>query len=273
MRKRLVAAVMAVALLAVGASAAYAENQYEVDIATTSPVGKGTAAKPLPVKLGFGYEVTDSDGLRPTVITQYKIAPEGLITYSGKFPSCTYAQAGADAPYESLPAKCRNAAKVGGGIVRNAAGGDNDRTQMIPCNLKLTLINLSDAGKNGGMAIRLDGDQPLPVDPLRDFGCALPIHRAIKATFHPVKLDGLPTHELRFTVPDQLLHPLGGTTNSVIDVTSTVLKRTTRARVKGKRRTVGFYSEVGCKGPTRTVRVLFVDENRDQFTAKKQAKC
>ena len=94
MRKRLVAAVMAVALLAVGVSVAYAANVYEVDIASTSPVGKGTPKKPLPVKLGFGYEVSEEDAtIRPTVIEEYKIAPEGLITYAKKFPTCTFAQA------------------------------------------------------------------------------------------------------------------------------------------------------------------------------------
>ena len=79
MRKRLIAAVSAVAVLCLGVGIAFAQtgdNIYTVDLATTKPAGKGSAAKPIPVKLGFGYEVSAEGGLRPTPIRQYRIAPE-----------------------------------------------------------------------------------------------------------------------------------------------------------------------------------------------------
>ena len=272
MRKRLVAAVMAVALLAVGASVAWAANVYEVDIASTSPVGKGTPKKPLPVKLGFGYEVSEEDTtIRPTVIEEYKIAPEGLITYAKKFPTCTFSQASV-AGTSTLPRAC-NKAIVGEGLVRNNAGPVVNRSIKLVCNLGLSLYNISDAGKNGGMAIRLDGDPPPPADPETGVGCTIAVHTAIKAPFFPVKVQGVPTHELRFKVPIELQQPAPGLENSVIDVSSTVFKKTAKAKVGGKRRTVGYYSEVGCKGSTRTVRVKFVDTQGRSFTANKPTKC
>ena len=104
-------------------------------------------------------------------------------------------------------------------------------------------------------------------------GCTIGVHTAIKAPFFPVKVDGLKTHELRFKVPIQLQEPLPGVQNAVIDVTSTVNKKTTKTKVDGVRRTVGYYSEIGCKGRNRTVRVKFVDTAGRSFTANKSTKC
>jgi hypothetical protein len=267
MRKRLIAALTGVAVLALG-GVAFAENIYNVHIATTSPAGKGSANRPLPVKLGFGYTVGDSEGLRPTVIEQYRIAPEGLVTYPKLFPACTFREASGP----QVARACRKAV-VGSGLVKNNAGGATDRTQKLVCNLKLTLYNISDAGRNGGMAIRLDGDPPAAPPGANSPGCTIGVHTAIKAPFFNVRLDGLKTSELRFTVPIQLQEPAPGVQNAVIEATSTVNKKTARTRVRGRMRTVGFYSEVGCKGPNRTVRVEFVDQQRRKFTANKQAKC
>jgi hypothetical protein len=267
MRKRLIAALTAVAVLSFG-GVAFAENIYEVHIANSSPKGKGTASKPLPVKLGFGYTVGDTEGLRPTVIEQYRIAPEGLVTYPKLFPSCSFRQASAP----QVASACRRA-KVGSGLVRNEAGAATDRAQKLVCNLQLNLYNISGAGRNGGMAIRLDGDPPAAAPGSRDVGCQLPIHTAIKAPFFPIRLQGLKTSELRFTVPLELQEPLAGVQNAVVEATSTVNRRTARTRIKGKRRTVGFYSEIGCKGRTRTTRVTFVDTQRRQFTANRQSPC
>ena len=267
MRKRLIAALTGVAVLALG-GVAFAENIYNVNVATTSPAGKGSASKPLPVKLGFGFTVGDTEGLRPTVIEQYKIAPEGLVTYPKLFPACKFSQAAAN----TVASACKKAV-VGSGIVLNNAGGATDRTQKLICNLKLTLYNLSDAGKNGGMAIRLDGDQPAAPPGSRAPGCAISVHTAIKATFHNIKLEGLKTSDLRFTLPPQLQEPAPGVQNAVIETTSTVNKKTAKTKIKGKTRTVGFYSEIGCKGKDRTLRVEFVDQQGRKFTANKKTKC
>jgi hypothetical protein len=267
MRKRLIAALTGVAVLGFG-GVAFAENVYNVNIAKSSPKGKGTASKPLPVKLGFGYTVEDSEGLRPTVIEQYRIAPEGLITYPKLFPTCTFRQASGP----QLASACKKAL-VGGGLVRNNAGAAGDRTQKLVCNLKLTLINISGAGKLGGMAIRLDGDPPPGAPGSREVGCTIGVHTAIKAPFFNVKLEGHKTSELRFTVPIELQEPAPGVQNAVIDVTSTVNKKTASTRIKGKRRTVGYYSEVGCKGKDRTTRVTFVDTAGRKFTANRKSPC
>lgn len=267
MRKRLIAALTVVAVLSFG-GVAFAENIYEVHIANSSPKGKGTPSKPLPVKLGFGYTVGDTEGLRPTVIEQYRIAPEGLVTFPKLFPSCTFRQAAA----QQVASACRKAL-VGSGLVRNEAGAVTDRTQKLVCNLRLTLYNISDAGRLGGMAIRLDGDPPAAAPGSRDVGCTLSVHTAIKAPFFNVRLEGLKTSELRFTVPIQLQEPLGGVQNAVVEATSTVKRRTASTRIKGKRRTVGFYSEIGCKGRDRTTRVTFVDTQGRSFTANRKSPC
>jgi hypothetical protein len=267
MRKRLIAALTVVAVLSFG-GVAFAENIYEVHIANSSPKGKGTPSKPLPVKLGFGYTVGDTESLRPTVIEQYRIAPEGLVTYPKLFPSCKYSQANAP-----QVARACNKAKVGSGIVRNEAGPGTDRSVKLVCNLKLTLYNISDAGRNGGMAIRLDGDPPPAAPGSRDVGCAISVHTAIKAPFFNVKLEGLKTSELRFTVPIELQEPAPGVQNSVVEAISTVNRKTASTRIKGKKRTVGFYSEIGCKGRDRTTRVTFVDTQARSFTANRKSPC
>ena len=99
------------------------------------------------------------------------------------------------------------------------------------------------------------------------------VHTAIKAPFFPVKLEGQKTSELRFTVPIQLQEPLGGVQNAVVETRSVVNKKTASTKIKGKNRTVGFYSEVGCKGKTRTTRVTFVDTQGRSFTANRKSPC
>jgi hypothetical protein len=267
MRKLSIAGLTALAVLALG-GVAYATNVYNVHIASSSPKGKGTPAKPQPVKVNFGYTVTDDQGLRPTVIKQYRIASEGLVTFPGAHRSCTFAQASA----RTLPAAC-NRAKVGGGLVRNNAGSATDRAQKLVCNLRLTLLNISGAGRNGALAIRLDGDPPAPSDPnSRQLGCAVSIHSAIRAPFTQVQLGGFRSSELRFTVPDNLAHPIPGIDNSVVEAVSRVDRKLARTRVRGVRRQVGYYNEIGCRGQ-RTVRVRFVDEAGEVFTANRQAAC
>ena len=67
-------------------------------------------------------------------------------------------------------------------------------------------------------------------------------------------------------MPDTLAHP-SGLDNAVVKVTTTINKETGKAKVKGEERTVGFYSAVGRKGKTRTVRVTFIDESGAKSTA------
>jgi hypothetical protein len=151
---------------------------------------------------------------------------------------------------------------VGRGTIANAFGASTDRTAKAPCDVKLTLLNISNGPgvtrKRGGMAIRIDTGPP---------DCPLEIHGALAAPIYDVKIEGIPTSELRFRVPDSLIHPAPGVDNSVIDVASKVLRVTGKVKVHGVKRTVGFASAVGRKGKKRTVRVTFVDETNHRFTA------
>ena len=258
MRKLWIAAAAAAVVALSVAGVAYAVNTYEVDIASGSPNKAGSVAKPVPSSLNFGYEVGDTENLRPSVINKYFIASEGIKYFPKARPTCTFAQADESPSYSS---SCKKAL-LGNGTIANAFGASADRTGKSPCDVKLTLLNISNGPgvtkKRGAMAIRIDTDPP---------ACSLSIHGALAAPIFDVKIEGVPSSELRFTVPDNLIHPVPGVDNSVIDVTSHVLKKTGKAKVKGKTRTVGFASAVGRKGKTRTVRVTFVDESGHKATA------
>jgi hypothetical protein len=260
MRKIWIAgAVAAVAAAVTVGGVAYAVNTYVVDIASGGPGNKaGSAAKPLPVFLKFGYEVGDTENLRPSIIKKYFIAAEGIKYFAKARPTCTFSQADESPSYNS---KCKKAI-VGRGTIANAFGASADRTGKAACDVTLTLLNISNGPgvtkKRGGMGIRIDTGPP---------DCNLEIHGALAAPIYDIKLDGVPSSELRFTVPDSLVHPVPGVDNSVIDVASKVLRVTGKAKVKGKTRTVGFASAVGRKGKQRTVRVTFVDETGHKATA------
>jgi hypothetical protein len=259
MRKLWIAAVAAVVVAFSAVGIAYAVNTYEVDIASGGPGNKvGSAAKPLAAFLNFGYEVGDTNNNRPSVINRYFIAAEGIKYFPKARPTCTFAQSDESPKYNK---KCK-AAIVGNGTIANAFGAATDPTAKAGCDVKLTLINISNGPgvtkKRGGMTIRIDTDPP---------ACPLSIHGALAAPMFDVKIEGVPSSELRFQVPDNLVHPAPGVDNSVIDVTSHVLRKTGKVKVHGKTRTVGFASVVGRKGKTRTVRVTFVDETGHKATA------
>jgi hypothetical protein len=267
MRKLWMAVAGAVVLAIAVAGIASAVNTYDVHLAN-SKAKKGSPARPAPASLSFGYRVGDTENLRPQVVREYRIAAEGLQSFPKARPTCTYDQATANAATHD-PA-C-NKAVVGGGSIENEAGAPNDRSQKLPCNVKLTLINISTGDprepktvrqirRRGGLAIRIDGDPP---------NCPIPVHSALAAPFYDVKIQRVSTAELRFTVPDELAHP-GGLDNAVKEVESAIQRKTGMVRIKGKRRKVGFYSSVGRKGRTRTVRVTFIDESGVKKTATTQ---
>lgn len=266
MRKLWTAVVGAIVVSVAVAGIAIAENTYEVpkDLVGASPNAKGSLKKPIPAQLKFGYTVGDTENLRPRVVREYRIAAEGLQSYPDARPTCTWEQANKPIKIDSA---C-NKAIVGKGTINNLAGAPPDRTQKVPCDVKLTQINISNGDprypktvsqirRRGGMAIRIDTDPP---------ACPIPVHQALAAPFYDVKLEGISTAELRFTVPDGLAHP-GGLDNSVIKVTTTINKKKGKVKIRGKKRTVGFYSLVGRKGKTRTTRVTFIDESGVKKTA------
>jgi hypothetical protein len=268
MRKILVLALAAVAVLAL-ASVALGANVYGVD-GSTKPKAKGSVKKPVPVGLNFSYTVADENPAnRGTPIKVYAIASEGLVTFPQAFPTCTFSQANS----ETVSGKCKKA-KVGSGLVQNVVGPAASLTTKLFCNLTLNLYNISGAGKNGGMAIRLDGDPPSPTDVnSKAIGCPTPIHLAIKAKFVLTKFGGLPADDLRFTVPPDLLHP-SGLDNSVRNVVSKIQRKTAKIKYRGKKGVkVGFYSAIGCKGGKRTIQATFTDEQNDVKKATKDKAC
>jgi hypothetical protein len=257
MRKLWIAVAAGVVVAVAVAGVAYAVNTYQVNLASGSPNKAGSLSKPVPSALNFGYVVGDSQNLRPSIINQYFIAAEGIKYFPKARPTCTFSQASQSPKYA---AAC-NKAKLGNGTIDNQAGAATDRSQKLPCAVKLTLLNISNGPgvtkARGAMAIRIDTDPP---------ACPIPVHGALAAPIFNVKIDGIPSSELRFRVPDDLTHP-GGLDNSVIKVVSHVLKKTGKVKINGKRRTVGFASAVGRKGKKRTVRVTFVSEDGHRSTA------
>jgi len=268
MRKLLIAVVAAAAVLALG-GVALAENVYTVEGASKPPSG-GTPSKPKPVAVNFDFTVADSDpALRGTPIEKFAIGSEGLLTYPEAFPTCTFAQANRAG---SADPACRKA-RVGGGLVQNVTGPPAARTTKIFCNLRLNLYNISGAGKQGGLAIRVDGDPPAPTtEESTAIGCPIPIHVAIRATYVTTRIGGKPADELRFTVPANLLHP-SGLDNTVRNTESAVRKLVKKKRIRGKNRKVGYYSAIGCKGRTRLLQVTFTDEDGNAVKETDTGRC
>jgi hypothetical protein len=131
------------------------------ELVGVSPAKKGSAKKPVPAKLKFGYRVGDSEALRPQVVREYRIAVEGLQSFPHSRPTCTWDQANKPVKYD---AAC-NKAVVGKGRIENFAGAPNDRSQKLPCHVAVTQINISSGDprypktvsqvrKRGGMAVR-----------------------------------------------------------------------------------------------------------------------
>jgi hypothetical protein len=149
--------------------------------------------------------------------------------------------------------------------------------------LNLNLYNLKPGnygdfgkvGKNGGLAIRIDGDPPAPpsIDDQYKGQCLAAQHASILATYTTVKIKGVTSDELRFTVPPELLHPVQGLDVTVRQVASAIAKKTATKKINGVKRKVGFYSAVGCKGGKRSIQVTFVSETGQKSPVTKDGKC
>lgn len=285
MRKILTAAMAALAVLAV-AGLAYAANVYTVD-GGTKPRGKGKATKPLPVSLNFDYTVADENPAnRGTPVEKYFIGAEGLVTYPEEFPNCPYSTptgGGANAQDVTVAKRACRRARVGGGIIKAYAGPAQDQTVKLNCVLELNLYNLKPGNygtrgkvtrKHGALGIRIDAVQE-SIPNLNDEHkgkCATAQNEAILAPYKPVRIKGVRSDELQFTVPQSLLHPSG--LDTVVQfVESAVKKRVARKRIKGKQRKVGFYSAVGCKGKKRSIQVTFISETGQRTPITKNKPC
>lgn len=282
MRKLLIPALAVLAALAV-AGIAYAANVYTVD-GSTKPGGKGTPAKPLPVSLNFDYTVADSDPAnRGIPVEKYFIGAEGLVTFPEAFPTCSGGTSGANAPDAAAAAKACKKARVGGGVIKALVGARNTPTSSANCVLNLNLYNLKPGnygdfgkvGKNGGLAIRIDGDPPPPpsIDDQYKGQCLAAQHASILAVYKTVKIKGVTSDELQFTVPPELLHPAQGLDVTVRQVASVIAKKTASKKIKGVKRKIGFYSSIGCKGGKRSIQVTFVSETGQKSPVTKDGKC
>ena len=205
MRKLWIAALALAAVLAV-TGVALAANQYEVHLARGSK-SVGSLKSPQPTKLDFGYRVTDTENKRPFVIREYRIAAEGTHRLSEVAPE-VHVRPG------DRPERDRSGAAVVGVPQGQGRRRDDQQPgrrpaaptstgQKLPCNVKLTEYNISTGDprypktvsqikKHGGLAIRIDTIR-------RD--CPIPVHEALAAPFYDTKIEGIPTTELRFTVP------------------------------------------------------------------------
>jgi hypothetical protein len=274
-----------VALVALAvAGIAWAANVYTVE-GHSAPAGKGSKNKPLPKALDFDYTVADENPAnRGIPVKSYFIGAEGLVTYPEAFPSCSGGSSGANAPTLAAAQKACKKARVGGGVIKALVGSRNTPTDSANCVLNLNLYNLKPGNygefgkvgkKHGGLAIRIDGDPPPPpnLDNSNKGMCLAAQHASILATYHPVKIKGVTSDELRFTVPPELLHPAQGLDVTVRQVFSEIAKKTAKKKINGKKRKVGFYSAIGCKGKQRSVQVTFVSEEGQRTPISDSERC
>jgi hypothetical protein len=270
--RKLSIAVLALAAVVAVAGVAVAANTYKVHVASTSANGKGSPTKPIPTGIKLGFQVGDTDpSMRGTVIEKYAIGAEGVVTNPKAAPKCAFDDLNDPTP---VPAKCKPAL-VGKGLVKNAAGAASDRSlaHSSPCNLAVEFYN-----NGSGMVIRLDSQgKPPPPDFESDaVGCLLRIdgRHSINGKFVKTKIAGKPASDFRFTVPENLKHPLAGIDNSIRESVSSIFLKT--KVIAGKK--WGFYNKVGCKGTKRTTRATFTTERTatqapQTFSATKQSKC
>ena len=97
-------------------------------------------------------------------------------------------------------------------------GATTDQSQQLACVLKLTLWNVKPGNwgvygrigkKEGGLAIRIDSvaNTPPALEEQYKGRCLNNQNRAILAPYKRVKIGGVTSDELQFTVPPVLLHP------------------------------------------------------------------
>lgn len=255
MRKpALLFAVAALAVLGIVATALAVTNTYTVT-GSVSPTAAGSTKKPVPVGIKFNYTVGEVDNQRPAPVDKYKIKFDGLFVNTDAFKGCT-AQAinaaGSDAP-------CPAAAKMGSGSISAIIGASNDPSQnSLKCYLAMTFYN----SRKNHAALYIKGTQNAPAGR----NCPAEISQAIDAAF--VRSSTGTT--LQFVVQKSLLHPINGFDSSVVNVQSTILRKT--AKVKGKK--VGYYqAQGGCKKGKRAITVTFHQEGGLNRKAQNFAKC
>ena len=276
MRKIAMIAIAVTALFGVVAIA-QASNTYTVTVARVSPSKAGTALKPKPITINFGYQVGETNNNRPSVTTDYVIAFGKQIKSHRSFfkgsKVCTVSQAG----YSSgQPPTCPATAKAGAGVINNLAGNTTDPTSKIPCNLGLTLYvgdgKTVPAAANDGIAVK--NDLVLAIKRVNVSDCALAVDAALPAGFVTTTNGTALKFHVKKTPFQQ---PLPGVDNSVINVTSSVGKTVrVRQKVGGvfKLVTHGLFESIGCKSKAHKVNVAFTPAGGGSaINASKTAPC
>lgn len=264
----LAAACLALFSMLVLGGVALADNEYGISRVGIAPSGKGSAARPLPVEVRFGLEVDEDDRrLRPAPVETYVIGAEGMVAFPRAFQKCSLRKL---RRRRGVPRACAGA-KVGGGLVKAAAGlrEDVSMESSVPCNLRLGVYN---TGR--GIALRVDGGPPQPPGfKSNRVGCPVLVHTAIGGRLVQTRIDGMRATDLRFSLPDLLLHPVDGWDGALQIVDVTLAPKTRRIRLRGRARDVAYYSSVGCRGGRRTVRAVFIDELGNRAEVTRTAKC
>jgi hypothetical protein len=277
MRKIAMIAIAVTALFGVVAIA-QASNTYTVTVATVSPKKAGTALKPKPITINFGYQVAETTpGTRPATTSDYVIAFGKQIKSHRAFfkgnKVCTVAQAG----YTSGQAPaCPATAKAGSGTIKNQAGLSNDKTSIAGCDLGLTLYvgdgKTVPAASNDGIPVK--NDLVIAIKNRPPLICPLTTDAALPAGLVTVT-NGT---ALKFHVKEiPFQHPQPGTDNAVISVVSSVGKTVkVRQKVGGvfKLVTRGLFETIGCKSGAHKVNVQFTPSGGGApITATKPAPC
>src|SRR5215213_5306657 len=229
MRKKLLLATLAVALLLIPASAAFAVNDYTT-VASTNPAVKGTPAKHAPIGAKLAFSVRDTDGKRPKSMESLTITMPGIVTNGARFKTCSAQKILQD----SSDVNCPRGSLVGTGFARNIAGNRSSfDDQSIRCYLTLRLHNAG-AGK---LALFVKGDP----NSAGDKNCPVQIATAIPISISKTSRGSA----MKLSIPQSLAHPIQSLTNSIVEMSLDVPKKT----VRHNGRTVGMLEAAGgCSG-------------------------
>jgi hypothetical protein len=222
MTKVRIAVVTALAALGIAAVAHAVTNTYTFS-GKVSPSKAGTKKKPTSVSVSFKLGVGEVAGQRPASIKSVEIRiPNGKVN-GNSFPKCSVAILTGKGP-----SGCPKGSQVGSGQFQSVAGASTDpNDKSLPCNASAKAFNAA----NGHLLLYVTGAPPT---------CAIQINKTIDAT---LKTSGTTT-TLKFTIPDDLVHPVAGVDNTPTSITGSVKKLTRKA--KGKK--VPFIASTGCAG-------------------------
>ena len=90
---RIISAVV-IASLALAVGVAMAANTQTITKASGTPLGNGSAAKPLgkTLKMTFEIENADDPTQRPVQTEQFSLAAEGVVDFGKQFPKCKFSR-------------------------------------------------------------------------------------------------------------------------------------------------------------------------------------